>query len=224
MTIIPGIFGGGTAIGSTGNVTFQRHPAGNLARAKVIPTNPNTTPQQEVRAVWTDIMTRWQTTLTNTMRDAWTDFALGAETRGRRRYPHFITGRQAFIRANTSIRRAGLPFVDNPPSTPGLAQTRIFTVTADSTDGVRITAISPALGANDLLQTQRSTVYQQTHNYFRGPYLETMFWTNADTLPFEIVPSVIVGFPERWFVRCTIVDTATGRLTMPQQFRADSFA
>jgi hypothetical protein len=224
VAIIPGIFGGGTAIGSAGGVTFQRHPAGNLARAKVIPANPNTTPQQEVRAIWTEIMDRWRTTLTNAQRESWQQYADGAKTRSRRQMAHFISGRQAYIRANMPIRRALLPFVDTPPITPGLALPAVFTITADSTNGIRITAINPPLSADQILQTRRSSQFFQTRNYYRSPWFETTFWDSTDILPFELVPSVVVGFPERYWINLYIIHKSNGRQTIPQKIQVDSNA
>lgn len=224
MTIINGVFGGGTAIGSAGNITFQRHPAGNLARVKTSPTNPNTTPQQEARAVWSEIMERWRDALSIPQRDAWQSFALGAQTRGRRNYPHFITGRQAFIRANVIPRRAGFPFIDNPPNTPGLALTPVITILSDTTDGLRITAITPALAADDILQTQESVIYQTTRNYFKGPFFSVKFWLATDPLPFVLIPGIDISVGQRRFIRTSIVNATTGRRAIPVIYRVDATA
>jgi hypothetical protein len=224
MTITISPFGGSTAIGSIGGITFQRHPAGNLVKTKTVPFNPSTTTQQEVRAVWSAILDRWRDVLTNGQREAWQQYAEGAQTRGRRRYPHYITGRQAYIRANYMLGRAALPYVDAPPTTPGIEQPNVFTMSSDSTDGLRILTITPALTATEILQTQRSIEYFQTRNYFKGPFLDCRYFTSADPLPIVLMPGIIINFPFRTWTRLVTLDTANGRLSPAIIIQNDSFA
>ena len=213
MTIVIGPFGGGTAIGSTGSNTFQRHPAGNLVRQRVTPANPSTAAQVSIRAVWSGIMTHWRTGLTAEQREAWAQYATTFQVRGRRRYPHFITGRQAFIRANVIPRRIADPFIDNPPPLPGILQPHAFGVFSTSGAGIIITATFPTLTVDELLQVRLSFAHNFTRNYFRGPWRVSPVFEGIIGAPFLLQAPPLTNIGERYFLTFTVINRLNGQQT-----------
>lgn len=105
----------GDLSGSIGSTTASHNRYGPYFRSKVIPVNPNSTRQQEVRSLFATMVNVWNNTLTQTQRDAWDNWAENTTIQGKTGDPINITGQNAFIRFNVIRTQIGGQRVDVAP-------------------------------------------------------------------------------------------------------------
>ena len=99
--------------GKIGGNVIQRNHYGTFARTKVVPTNPQTTPQQDRRAAFQYLTTNWKD-LSGSQRTEWE-----AETAN---YPrtdsfgdtYYLTGQTLYISLNMNLWRVGVTYIDAP--------------------------------------------------------------------------------------------------------------
>lgn len=101
--------------GSVGTTTFARNQHGLYARARTVPTDPNSGRQQRIRARWADIVSRWASDLTVAGRKGWNDYARRLGYRNPAGDSKKLTGQQTFIRTNMSRQAAPYGLVVVPP-------------------------------------------------------------------------------------------------------------
>lgn len=90
---------------------------GQIRRALVIPTNPRSADQNDQRAIFGQVSTRWDA-LTQAKRDAWTAAASTVMSRSRLGQNGPLTGNQLFMKLNTVLATFGQDQLDDPPATP----------------------------------------------------------------------------------------------------------
>lgn len=101
--------------GVVGGVVYQRNAYGLISRTRVVPTNPQTTPQQTRRGYFGNAAQAWLS-LTPSERQAWIDLdppltmtnVFGVEVA--------LTGYNAFVRVNENILSVGGSILTTPPS------------------------------------------------------------------------------------------------------------
>lgn len=108
-------YGGGIIqmAGSIAGNVFGRNRYGNYARARTIPTNPNTAAQQQVRAAIAWLVEHWSTTLTPAERTAWGLYADSVNMLNRLGEVMHLSGFNHFIRSN-AIRKRNADTVITP--------------------------------------------------------------------------------------------------------------
>lgn len=116
MKFTPGAMVGDLS-GSIGSTTASRNKFGSYFRSKVIPVNPNTLRQQDVRANFTSFVTAWTESLTEPQRVDWRNWATQTTIQGKDGNPIHITGQNAYIRFNTARLQIGGTRVDDGPTT-----------------------------------------------------------------------------------------------------------
>lgn len=161
------------ASGSFGGVTASHGRAGQYLRARVVPTNPSSSAQVEIRTIFGNLASAWQT-LTQDQRDAWTTYAINVPVTDTLGDPLTLTGQQMYVRCNTARIQAQLARVDDGPT--------IFAL-----DSLSVVAITPSAAAD-----QYSIAFEETDewvgednagllifgsrevaltiNFFKGPY------------------------------------------------------
>lgn len=102
--------------GSVGGQTHSRNRYGNYIRAKTNPVNPATDRQNEVRNNLSDLVNRWQNTLTQLQRDNWKTYADNVVMQNIFGESMNLTGFNHYIRSNSSRLQAGLPEIDDGPT------------------------------------------------------------------------------------------------------------
>ncbi len=105
----------GDLSGSIGSTTASHNRFGPYFRNKVIPINPNTTRQQEVRTLFATMVNLWNNTVTQAQRDGWDNWAANTTIQGKDGNPINITGQNAYVRFNVIRTQIGGSRVDVAP-------------------------------------------------------------------------------------------------------------
>lgn len=103
------------ASGSMGGLTFSHNRGGMYVRARVVPTNPNTGPQNLVRAAMAFLTNRWANTLTQVQRDAWDVYSENVPLPGPLGDPRNVGGLGMYVRSNLHSVAIGGAFADDAP-------------------------------------------------------------------------------------------------------------
>ena len=105
-----------------------------------------------------------------------------------------------YSRTNLARYYAGLTILDAAPTVPGVAPIPLVTFTADSTDGIVVTAIATALPAGWFMSIGMSIPVSQAKNYYKAPFRNIAVIADADVLPVTIVPDTDVTDGQRFFL------------------------
>jgi hypothetical protein len=97
-------------------VTFPSR-YGLIRRTKVVPSNPNTAPQQDVRFNFTSAARAYDA-LTESQQDAWIAAAGQYQSKPSLGQSGPLTGLQLFVRINATLSQFGQETVDTPPAVP----------------------------------------------------------------------------------------------------------
>jgi len=220
MALVNAPFGTNEFLGSVGSTTFQRGPSGLVARTRSIPVNPNTGPQNQVRTNLSVISFAWQNILTPALRQVWNNYAQDTPMPNRFGINRNIGGRNHFIRTNTTRFLISLPLDQTAPLTPGVANMPTFILTADTTAGLEIDAISPAIAAGDWLSIRLSSAQNQTKNYFSSPFRFAVALDSTVVPPFQILPGSALTIGTRIFLRFRYLQV-DGKVSFDSQFSVD---
>lgn len=170
----------GTMSGSIGGATASRNRGGQYFRQRVVPTNPNSSRQAAVRAIFSGLVTAWLDTLTAAQRAAWKGYADGTPRTNALGDELILTGQQMYIACNTARLQAGLSRVDAAPTTNNRGESP--TLIDGDTGGVANTIefASGALTTNVDISAAASDdgdallfigePVNASINYFKGPY------------------------------------------------------
>lgn len=99
--------------GKSGGSVFAHNKNGNYVRRLGIPTQPNTHSQTLVRSVFGALARSWNQ-LNESARNAWKDYGLANPKVDQFGDSRPLTGRQAYISANSNLHTAGKSFITNP--------------------------------------------------------------------------------------------------------------
>jgi hypothetical protein len=116
------------------NVT-QGGRYGQISRAWVIPANPRTASQMDVRRALGNVTARWRT-LTEDQRNAWRTAAKAKNTVPRLGQSGPLTGSQLFTKINCSLAALGLDQVTAPPAFPQFPENPVGTLAITNVGGV----------------------------------------------------------------------------------------
>lgn len=86
--------------GSVGGLVASHNKGGNYFRAKVIPVNPQTDGQTEVRNALTQLVDAWKNVLLGPKRNGWNLYAENVPVADSLGQSIFLSGQQHFIRSN----------------------------------------------------------------------------------------------------------------------------
>ena len=215
--------------GSLAGLTFSRNRGGNYIRARALPTNPNSTLQQAIRAAMSQLAVLWQDTLTAAQRLAWATYGDNVPVINRLGQSINLTGQNWYIGCNSVRIQAGLARVDDAPTVfnRGDYTTPTFAIDTAS-DEVDVSFDNADAWANEddsSLVVYASVPNDPTVNYFKGPYV-LVGTIDGDsvtppTSPAAIaLPQAIVA-GQRNFFR-VFVSRADGRLSADFLGQADA--
>lgn len=207
-------------------MTFSRNKGGMYIRTRALPTNPNTTQQQVVRALMGQLTNVWINTLDDAQRAAWANYALNTPILNRIGEAKPIPALAMYVRCNIPRLQAGLARVDDAPIVFGVGDFTLPGVTSiTAATGVMIVTFDAGDewpgedGAAMLVLASRAQGV--SINYFKGPYrfadaLEGAVVPLASpqnvTLPFAVAVGQLTFLQFR-------VTRADGRLSYPVSFR-----
>ena len=103
--------------GKCGLAVSFRGRNGLIRRQFVVPRNPQTLPQQEVRGTLANIAARFDS-LTTAQQDAWSTAGAAYQTRATLGQSGPMTGLQLFVKINATLTLLGQAAVDSPPAVP----------------------------------------------------------------------------------------------------------
>lgn len=161
------------ASGSLGGLVASHNRGGQYLRARVVPTNPSTGPQVEMRTIFGNLASAWQT-LTDAQREAWTTYAINVPITDSMGDPLTLTGQQMYVRNNSARIQAGLARVDDGPvifSLDSLSPVAIVPSAAADNYSVTFEATDAWPDEDDAgLLIYGSRELAPTINFFKGPY------------------------------------------------------
>jgi len=216
------------ASGSIGGITYSHNKGGMYARARAVPTNPNTSYQQVVRSLMSLLSTRWLNTLTAAQRAAWTLYGDSVPVVNRLGEQIYLSGLNHFVRSNIPRAQAGLSYVDDGPTVFAMASfTAPSLVVNGTTDAMAVTFDNTDAWANEVggaMFVYIGPPKSPTINYYKGPYRFADLIAGAGTPPTSPA-SIDLPFPatsgDKVFSRITVC-RADGRLS--PDFRTGSVA
>ena len=164
----------GEGSGSLAGVTVSHNAGGYYMRQRVVPTNPQTLKQVQVRQALTTLTSRWKNILTAGQRAAWQTYASNVklpdvlgDLRNRSALNHYV-------RSNVAMIAAGKAINDDAPVIFNLGEFTMPVVTASEATQ----KISVAFDINDEWDSEDASymlVYaskpqNDSINFFKGPY------------------------------------------------------
>ncbi len=163
------------ASGSLAGSVFSHNRGGMYVRARSIPTNPNSTFQQQLRAFMTQLATNWSSILTAAQRAAWETYAANVPLIDRLGEPRTVTGLNMYVRSNVPRLQAGLARVDDAPTIFDLGSFTEPSISAidaanDTADITFATGDAWVSEDNAALLIWLSRPQQPAINFFKGPY------------------------------------------------------
>lgn len=165
------------ASGSIAGITYSHNRGGMYTRARVTPTDPSSSRQQQMRAAIGTLAPYWGQTLTQGERDAWDLYADNVPWINPIGQTIYLTGQQHFIRVNSVHLQIGEAVVEAAPSIYDLGTfTQPVFAGATSAPQVEVNFTDTDLWANGaggfmLIYTGKSV--GQGRAFYRGPWRYT---------------------------------------------------
>jgi len=217
-----------SASGSVGGLTASHNAGGLYFRARTIPVNPNSAPQQQVRNAMTVLTSAWVTDLTAGQRDGWKTYGVNVGLVNPLGDQIEVSGISMYVRSNVARLQAGLDRVDDAPTVFNLGSFTEPTITAVSaaTQTLSLDFDDTDDWANEdgaAMLVYISRPQNLTINFFKGPYrLATSILgdgTTAPTSPAAIDLPFTAALGQKVFLRARVT-RGDGRLS--GEFRAGS--
>jgi len=215
--------------GSLGGLTGSHNRGGMYLRARSLPTNPNTTRQQNARAALTNAVNRWTSVLTTGARNAWANYANNTPLIGPLGDAITLTGQQMYIRSQQVLAMANLQLsaalTDLVAFAGGnnLGDFTPVSVAHDTGQDAALTFDNTDDWANEdgsvmLIQSGRDTLNASV-NYYKGPWqLRGIIAGDSVTppaSPYSFTASATWQEEQRLYFRVRVL-RADGRLSSPQ--------
>lgn len=150
---------GGSYSGSLGGSVASHNKGGPYFRRRAIPTNPNTTRQQIVRAALAGFTAAWSNTLTAAQRTAWSTYASNVPATDRIGQTIQLTGQQWYVGNNTPRQQArnssltagsSVPLATAAPTTFNRGESVVGLTTLSELSGtITLTALLSAAASDD---------------------------------------------------------------------------
>lgn len=208
--------------GSLGGITASHNRGGYYLRQRVIPVNPGSPQQVEMRSFMSDLTSAWLDTLTQAQRDGWDNYALQVPISDALGEPRNIGGIAQYIRSNSPRLQAGLTTVDDAPSIFNLGTytaPTIDSITAPAGADIAFTAGDAWVDEDGAAMTiLASRGVNPTVNYFKGPYRFAGIIAGDATTPPTSPATIVLPFPvvagQKVFFQFRVT-RADGRITSP---------
>lgn len=210
----------GQASGSLAGTTFSRNKGGQYTRARAIPTNPNSTAQQAVRAFFTAATTEWKT-LSAAQRGNWDAYAASTPVTNALGDSTTLTGFQWYVATTVLRSRIAGVFgsITTAPTTPGLVDDAVSDVAISVATGATATLTQ---GTADLILLGVGPVLSAGVTNTKGP-VSTMSEVSADPSGGAFALDR-AGFPygalvagQRRLVEARLADSTNGKIGSTQR-------
>lgn len=193
------------ASGSVGGVTYSRNRGGLYRRARAIPTNPDTSAQQQVRNAFTIMLNIWNG-LTSAQRDAWDLYGESTPKVDVLGSPIQLSGQNEFVGSNTARFQAAtrvatptdLPIVTGAPTVFNRGDFTTPSFSASVATGIDVSFDNTDDWANEdeaALLIYQGRPVNAGRTFFKGPYrlIAAVLGdsTTAPTSPVTITPATL---------------------------------
>lgn len=212
----------GSASGSVGGNTISRNRYGLYVRTRAIPTNPNTSYQQNVRSLMSTYSSAWSG-LTNAQRLTWFTWAQGHPATDALGQKQILTGHICYVQINTRLALVGETTLDIPPVGTAPDGLTALTLTGDIGIGTFEVAFTPTpLGATEKLWINAAVVASPGINYIENLLKLCYVSQLAQTSPVTVKGYIEIrfgtlGVGQKVVVLAHVFDTATGLLSVPRR-------
>jgi len=182
--------------GSIGGYVFSRGKSGATIRSRVIPVQPNSDSQLEIRYLVATLANQWATVLSVGQRQSWTDYAALTPWTNKLGETIYLTGMNWFIKCNITRMMVGMSIkldIDTEHLIGANLQNVSFTLTmvAAKQVSVAFTGDQPWNAANCGIALFLSRQQNPGINYFKGPW--RYFGFVEGTTPATVSPIAVVN-------------------------------
>lgn len=214
----------GEASGSLASMVFSHNRGGQYIRQRSIPTNPNSTFQQAVRSIVSQLTNLWQTTLTDAQRLGWDDYAARVPLLDPLGEPRNVGGLGMYVRSNTARLQADATNLPRVDTAPGIFDLGDFTAPSfgNLTAAGQTVDISFATGDDWVSEDDAGMIIfgsrpqNASINFFKGPYRQSSVILGDSGTPPTSPETDTVPFPfilgQKMFFR-VVVTRADGRMS-----------
>jgi len=205
--------------GSVSGTTFSRNRGGAYMRSRVIPSNPNTAYQVNIRADLATLAADWQT-LTQAQRDAWAEWARQNPRTNSIGQSTTLSGEQAYISLNARILHDDGAVQVTPPIIAAPDAFNTISHTYDIGAGTVALTFAPALPAGHKAQLKACVVNSAGRAYVRNllklvansPADQASPWNDEAAIVARL-GTLVVG--QRLHIRAAVYNPANGLLSLP---------
>lgn len=204
---------------------MSKNRYGNYVRNKVTPVNPQTSFQQNVRALLSSLSSAW-TGLTEAQRNGWRALAQAIPFTDIFGDQKFLDGKAMYIKLNSNLVNAGEAAVSAAPAQVAIPEFAIDDLVAEETDGSLVTldaAFNPAvIPAGFVIAIYATPGVKPGVNFVKNLYrfigtVDALAAGEADLLEMwnDRFGGVIPG--QRIFVRAALISTDSGQAGIPTE-------
>jgi hypothetical protein len=211
----------GAISGSIGGVTYARNAGGAYMRERVVPVNPASVFQTELRGYLAQLTALW-VTLTQAQRDGWAAYSENVLLPNPLGDQREIGALAHYVRSNVPRLQSGNPRVDTAPiifTLGDFTQPEITNITAPTSLSLAFTEGDDWVGEDDaamLIYGARG--YNPTINFFKGPYRYTDLIAGdsvtPETTPYAAALPFTLQEAQKSFIFGRVT-RADGRLSSP---------
>ena len=216
----------GAISGKSGGVVFSRNKAGAYVKGFVVPTNPNTIKQQDVRSSFANLVGLWKG-LTKAEQQSWIDIAPQYPYQNRVGDTKEYTGQQLFIKLNQNLDIVGIAPLDTPNVPESFSDTRVtataFVLTAGVLTTATITIAAIGLSTESIIAMSTVNVGGGINNPAQSMFKLTEVFGDASAgVSLDILTTYLAlygspGLATTVFVRAWMINENTGqRLNLGQ--------
>jgi len=212
----------GQVSGRLGATIFSHNKGGPYVRNGSIPTNPNTTYQQNIRANLANRSQEWAG-LTDTQRMAWGAWAVENPVRNRLGKAVQLSGQQSYIQLNHRLQQSGSTLITDPPveapPVPLATLTGSFDIGAGDFEAAYTATPAPA---GVMVALQVAVVSGPGISYIENLLKLVGFTAAAAASPYDCEAAVEARFGtlqvgQKVVMRACTFDTDTGLYSLPLQ-------
>lgn len=188
-----------TISGSIGDETYSRNAFGPFVRDRVIPSDPETFFQEEIREAFADASQEWRETLTEDERESWEIYAANVPLRNRLGVPRKVSGFNHWMRSRVADEESGLGAGRRAPDIFDLGE---FTL-PKANPFPQAQAVSVLFEESDAWVSEARSgmiVYAsdpqpESINYYTGPYRRRLVIPGSPTNPPPNPSLAFIGKP-----------------------------
>lgn len=216
----------GAISGKSGGTVFSRNKSGAYIKGFVVPTNPNTIKQQDVRSSFANLVGTWKG-LTKAEQQAWIDIAPQYPYQNRVGDTKIYTGQQLYIKLNQNLDVVGATLLTTPLVPEAFSNTRVtattFTLTAGDLTTATVTLQAIGLATESIIVMATVNVGGGINNPAQSMFKLVEVFTDASagvSLDIDASYEALYGDPglgATVFVRAWMINENTGqRLNLGQ--------